>query len=77
MSYTLELSYLVRGDAPRDHFLSSDAISHQVTVRFGGDRHYWPHASAGVGPALTIADTRVGDIHALTFTIGLALYGAD
>ncbi len=46
-------------------------------LRLGGDRSYWPHASAGVGPMIGGGLAWLGDTHAWVITAGLELYGAD
>jgi acylglycerol lipase len=72
-----ELSYRV-GDAPlRDGPLSSDVAWAGVALRYGGNRAYWPHTFAGVGPVLMGGVTEIGGIRAWTATLGLQLYGAD
>jgi hypothetical protein len=48
-----------------------------VSLRFGGDRRYWPFARAGVGPMVTagvVCDPDLCDVMALA---GFQLYGAD
>jgi acylglycerol lipase len=57
--------------------LGSDLLTTQLSVRFGGDRYYWPHARAGVGPYLAGGFAWAGDVRATLITIGLHMYGAD
>jgi len=57
--------------------LDSDQLWTSVSARFGGDRHYWPHARAGVGPVLTGGFAWTADEPAWFATVGLQLYGAD
>lgn len=58
--------------------LLADLFWTSVSLRFGSDRRYWPHARAGVGPMvqgalLWVADQPPG----WAITAGLQLYGAD
>jgi hypothetical protein len=48
-----------------------------ASLRFGGDRHYWPHAVAGVGPILSGGYECQGDTCGFMALAGLQLYGAD
>ncbi len=48
-----------------------------LALRFGGDREYWPHASAGVGPLVLAGLDREGDSYGWFVLVGLQLYGAD
>jgi hypothetical protein len=58
--------------------LSSDLLMTALSIRYGGDRYYWPHAAAGVGPVFTGGIDWVGSAPADWFlTVGLQLYGAD
>ena len=58
--------------------LASDLLQTALSIRYGGDRHYWPHAAAGVGPVITGGVDWVGAASADWFvTLGLQLYGAD
>jgi len=58
--------------------LSADLFLTALSIRYGGDRHYWPHAVAGVGPVVTGGIDWVGSAAADWFvTVGLQLYGAD
>ncbi|MCX5745544.1 MAG: hypothetical protein NT062_23965, partial [Proteobacteria bacterium] len=61
------------GDAP----LASDLLWTSASLRFGGDRHYWPGARAGVGPVLVGGVGWLGDTRIYSATVGLQLYGAD
>jgi alpha-beta hydrolase superfamily lysophospholipase len=47
-----------------------------VSLRLGGDRSYWPHAHAGVGPVITAGAQRATDT-AWFVTAGLELYAVD
>lgn len=48
------------------------------TVRFGGDRSYWPHARAGVGPIISGGyECAFADICSAVILAGFELYGAD
>lgn len=58
--------------------LSADLFLTTVSLRYGGDRHYWPHAAAGVGPVFTGGIDWVGSAAVDWFvTVGLQLYGVD
>lgn len=58
--------------------LAADLFLTALSIRYGGDRHYWPHAAAGVGPVITGGIDWVGSAPADWFlTLGLQLYGAD
>ncbi len=57
--------------------LGSDLFWTALSLRLGGDRAYWPHARAGVGPVVTGGVAWLGDAHAYVVTAGLQLYGAD
>ncbi|MFN0252651.1 MAG: lysophospholipase [Kofleriaceae bacterium] len=58
--------------------LAADLLMTALSVRYGGDRRYWPHAVAGVGPVITGGIDWVGSAPADWFiTLGLQLYGAD
>jgi len=58
--------------------LASDLLLTAISLRFGGDRTYWPHAVAGVGPIATGGITWTGSAPSDWFlTLGLQLYGAD
>jgi len=62
----------------RDHGpLGSDQLWTSLSVRFGGDRSYWPHARAGVGPVVTGGYAWRADEPSWFATVGLQLYGAD
>ena len=47
------------------------------SVRLGGDRAYWPHARAGVGPMLSGGYECQGDTCGFMALAGLQLYGVD
>jgi hypothetical protein len=49
----------------------------RLSIRFGGDRHYWPHARAGVGPVLCVGYAWRADDPAWFATAGIQLYGVD
>lgn len=58
--------------------LAADLLITGLSIRYGGDRHYWPHAVAGVGPVFTGGIDWASSSPADWFlTIGLQLYGAD
>jgi hypothetical protein len=57
--------------------LLSDQLWTSVSLRFGGDHHYWPHAVAGVGPVFCGRYTWLADERSWFVTAGLQLYGAD
>jgi alpha-beta hydrolase superfamily lysophospholipase len=57
--------------------LGSDGLWLGGVLRFGGDRSYWPHAHAGVGPAL-LGGLDWGEQGRGWFLLaGLELFGAD
>jgi len=60
-----------------DDVADKDLVTTQLLVRFGGDRYYWPHARAGVGPYLAGGFVFAGDARATLVTVGLHIYGAD
>ncbi len=45
--------------------------------RFGGDRDYWPHARAGIGPIVSGGGLEVAGTWGWFVGLGLELYGAD
>jgi alpha-beta hydrolase superfamily lysophospholipase len=47
------------------------------SLRLGGDRAYWPHARAGVGPIVSGGYECQGDTCGFMAMLGLQLYGAD
>lgn len=57
--------------------LGADLLATTLSLRFGGDRQYWPHAWAGVGPLVTGGFVWLGDTRAWMLGMGLSLYGAD
>ena len=57
--------------------LASDQLWTSASLRFGGERWYWPGAYAGVGPVLTGGMAWLADERAWFLTLGLQLYGAD
>ena len=57
--------------------LESDQLWTRLSIRFGGDRHYWPRARAGVGPVLSGGFAWRADDPSWFATIGLQLYGVD
>jgi acylglycerol lipase len=72
-----QLDYRV-SDTERVGPLSSDLLDVGLTLRAPGDRWYWPHANAGVGPYLRGAMLDAGGPDpAYTVTLGLQLFGSD
>jgi alpha-beta hydrolase superfamily lysophospholipase len=72
--------YLARSrpSAPGGQEINRDQATAAVSLRLPGDRSYWPHAVAGVGPVITGGLAWFGDSDAAWFaTLGLQLYGAD
>jgi alpha-beta hydrolase superfamily lysophospholipase len=67
--------------ADYEHAFASDARNAGWllgTVRFGGDRSYWPHARAGVGPMFSAGyECAFADICSAVALAGFELYGAD
>jgi alpha-beta hydrolase superfamily lysophospholipase len=57
--------------------LGSDQLFTSLTIRYGGDRYYWPHARAGIGLAFSGGYAWRADEPSWFATIGLGLYGAD
>ncbi len=57
--------------------IGSDGLWLGGTLRFGGDRAYWPHAHAGVGPALLGGVDWGEQGRGWFLLVGLALFGAD
>jgi hypothetical protein len=48
------------------------------SVRLGGDRSYWPHTTAGVGPVISGGyECAFDDICSVVALVGIELYGAD
>jgi acylglycerol lipase len=48
------------------------------SVRLGGDRSYWPHTTAGVGPIISGGyECAFDDICSVVALVGIELYGAD
>ena len=48
------------------------------SLRFGGDRTYWPHTAAGVGPIISGGyECAFADICSLVVLAGIELYGVD
>lgn len=64
------------GDSDRGP-LGADLLATTLSLRFGGDRQYWPNAWAGVGPLVTGGFVWLGDERAWMLGMGLSLYGAD
>jgi len=66
-----------------DYERSVSATAHNFgwlvgSLRLGGDRSYWPHAVAGVGPVITGGyECALDDICSLVALVGIELYGAD
>jgi acylglycerol lipase len=58
--------------------LAADLLLVALSIRYGGDRYYWPHAVAGVGPVVTAGFAWASSASADFFvTLGLQLYGTD
>lgn len=57
--------------------LASDQLWTSLSIRFGSDRFYWPHARAGVGPVVTSGYAWRADDPSFFVTLGVQLYGAD
>ncbi len=57
--------------------LASDQLWTSLSIRFGRDRHYWPHARAGVGPVITGGYAWLANDPTFFVTLGVQLYGAD
>ena len=48
------------------------------SLRFGGDRRYWPHARAGVGPVVSAGyECAFASVCGGVVLAGVELYGAD
>jgi len=66
-----------------DYERTLESVGHNAgfligSVRLGGDRSYWPHATAGVGPVISGAYECVfDDICSVVALVGIELYGAD
>lgn len=59
-------------------FSSSDELFWaNVSLRFGGDRQYWPHARAGIGPVLVGGIGFAGDSKIYSLTLGVHVYAVD
>jgi len=60
-------------------FTGAERSSGQLlgSIRFGGDRVYWPHARAGVGPLLSGGYECRGDACGFVALVGFDVYGAD
>ena len=68
----------IRADYEHAFFAGSRNVGLLVgSIRLGGDRHYWPHAVAGVGPIITGGYECQGDTCGFLALAGLQLYGAD
>jgi hypothetical protein len=48
-----------------------------LSLRFPGDKSYWPNAHAGVGPVIQAGSAWLQDQQAWIVTAGLQVYGAD
>lgn len=57
--------------------LASDQLWTSLSIRFGSDRYYWPHARAGVGPVISGGYVWRADDPTYFVTLGVQLYGAD
>ena len=71
----LEFSRIFGGN-PTGTF-NAELVWTTLSLRFPGDKAYWPHAHAGVGPVLQGGSAWLQDAQAWILTIGLELYGAD
>jgi alpha-beta hydrolase superfamily lysophospholipase len=60
-------------------FASGSAFTTWVagTLRLGGDRAYWPHARAGIGPAVTGGYQCTDGACGFAALLGLQMYGVD
>ncbi|HEX5059223.1 MAG TPA: alpha/beta hydrolase [Kofleriaceae bacterium] len=68
----------IRADYEHAFFAGARNVGFLVgSLRFGGDRAYWPHARAGVGPIVSGGYECQGDTCGFTAMLGLQLYGAD
>ncbi|HEU4615671.1 MAG TPA: alpha/beta hydrolase [Kofleriaceae bacterium] len=68
----------VRADYEHAFFAGARNVGMLVgSLRLGGDRAYWPHARAGVGPMLSGGYECQGDTCGFVAMLGLQLYGAD
>lgn len=68
----------VRADYEHAFFAGARNVGLLIgSLRLGGDRHYWPHAQAGVGPILSGGYECQGDTCGFVALLGLQLYGAD
>jgi acylglycerol lipase len=68
----------IRADYEHAFFAGARNVGLLVgSVRPGGDRSYWPHARAGVGPIVSGGYECQGDTCGFMAMLGLQLYGAD
>jgi hypothetical protein len=68
----------IRADYEHGFFAGARNVGLLVgSLRLGGDRAYWPHARAGVGPMLTGGYECQGDTCGFLALLGLQLYGVD
>jgi hypothetical protein len=68
----------IRADYEHAFFAGSRNVGLLVgSIRVPGDRRYWPHAVAGVGPILSGGYECQGDTCGFLALVGLQLYGAD
>jgi hypothetical protein len=68
----------VRADYEHGFFAGARNVGLLVgSLRLGGDRAYWPHARAGVGPMVSGGYECQGDTCGFMAMLGLQLYGAD
>jgi acylglycerol lipase len=68
----------VRADYEHAFFAGARNVGMLVgSLRLGGDRAYWPHARAGVGPMISGGYECQGDTCGFLALLGLQLYGAD
>jgi alpha-beta hydrolase superfamily lysophospholipase len=68
----------IRADYEHAFFAGARNVGLLVgSLRLGGDRAYWPHARAGVGPIVSGGYECQGDTCGFMAMLGLQLYGAD
>ncbi len=68
----------IRADYEHAFFAGARNVGLLVgSLRLGGDRAYWPHARAGVGPIVSGGYECQGDTCGFMAMLGLQLYGTD
>ncbi|HTL34701.1 MAG TPA: lysophospholipase [Kofleriaceae bacterium] len=68
----------IRADYEHAFFAGARNVGLLVgSLRLGGDRHYWPHAVAGIGPILSAGWEGQGDTGGFVALVGMQMYGAD